>query len=103
MISIIIPSLNEEKYLPATLESIKRQDFKDCEIILADAGSTDKTLEIAAQYGCRVIEGGLPARGRNNGAQVAKGDILFFLDADSMLPDGFLSKVIAEFNERKLD
>ena len=39
MISIIIPSLNEEKYLPLLLDSIKKQNFKDCEIILADAGS----------------------------------------------------------------
>ena len=53
MISIIIPTLNEEKYLPLLLASIKEQSFdaaqdKDYEIIIADAGSKDKTLKIAS-------------------------------------------------------
>jgi len=103
MISIIIPALNEEKYLPFLLESIKKQEFKDYEIILADAGSKDKTVEIAKEYGCRVVPGGLPGKGRNEGAKVARGDLLFFLDADSKMPDNFFNKALKEFNERKLD
>lgn len=103
MISIIVPTLNEENYLPLLLDSIKKQDFKDYEIIVADAGSEDKTKEIAKKYGCRVIPGGLPAKGRNEGARAAKGNILFFIDADSILPDGFFKKSLAEFNERGLD
>lgn len=111
MISIIIPSLNEEKYLPLLLESIKRQNFgvglKGCpgsyEIILADAGSNDKTLEIAKKYGCIIIKGGLPAKGRNEGAKIAKGDLFFFLDADVILPKGFFEKSLKEFKRRNLD
>ncbi len=103
MLSIIIPALNEEEYLPRLLESVKKQGFSDYELILADAGSTDSTLAIAGQYGCRVIEGGMPARGRNNGARAAKGDLLFFLDADTVLPDQFLQNSLAEFNHRNLD
>jgi len=103
MISIIIPTLNEEKYLPLLLESIKKQDFFDYEIILADAGSKDKTLEIAVKYNCRIIPGGLPAKGRNEGAKVAKGDVLFFIDADSILPEGFFKNALGEFNDRNLD
>lgn len=103
MISIIIPSLNEEKYLPLLLDSIKKQNFKDCEIILADAGSKDKTLEIAKKYGCIIIPGGLPAKGRNEGAKIAKGELFFFCDADVVLPDNFLKKTLAEFKERNLD
>jgi glycosyltransferase involved in cell wall biosynthesis len=103
MLSIIIPSLNEEKYLPLLFESIKKQNFFDYEIILADAGSTDKTLEIAKQYNCKVIKGGLPAKGRNEGAKIAKGDLLFFCDADVVLPEGFFEKSLAEFAERKLE
>jgi len=103
MLSIIIPTLNEEKYLSLLLESIKKQDFKDYEIIVADAGSEDKTLEIAKQYNCQVIPGGLPAKGRNNGAKVSKGDLLFFLDADAILPDSFLRRALKEFNNKKLD
>lgn len=103
MLSIIIPALNEEKYLPSLLNSIKRQDFSNYEIILADAGSRDKTVEIAKKYGCLVIKGGLPAKGRNEGAKVAKGDTLFFIDSDAVVPDGFFDKAISEFKERKLN
>jgi len=103
MISIIIPALNEEEYLPLLLESVKRQSFKDYEIILADAGSTDKTLDVAKKYGCKVVPGGLPAKGRNEGAKIAKGELLFFCDADVVLPDNFFKKALAEFDARDLE
>ncbi len=103
MLSIIIPTLNEEKYLPLLLESIKKQKFSGCEIILADAGSQDKTVAIAKKYNCKIIPGGLPAKARNEGAKAAKGDILFFLDADTILPDNFFKKALAEFKERGLE
>lgn len=103
MISIIIPTFNEENYLPSLLESIKKQDFKDDEIIIADGGSEDKTLEIAKSYGCRIVKGGLPAKGRNEGTKIARGDLFFFIDADSKLPQNFLSLLIQEFEKRKLD
>jgi len=103
MLSIIIPTLNEEKYLPVLLESIKKQKFQgDYELIVADAGSQDKTIEIVRNFGGRIVPGGLPAKGRNEGTKTAKGDIFLFLDADLKLPDDFLEKSLKEFNERKL-
>jgi len=102
MLSIIIPTLNEEKYLPLLLDSIKKQDFKDYEIIVADAGSEDRTIEIAKRDGCMVIKGGMPAKGRNEGVKVAKGDLLLFLDADIILPKGFLEKVISDVKEKNI-
>ena len=102
MLSIIIPTLNEEKYLPKMLDSVKKQDFSDYEIIIADAGSTDKTKEIAESYGCRIISGGLPARGRNEGAKAAKGDLLLFSDADNLLKPGFLKKNIEEMERKNI-
>ena len=81
-LSIIIPTLNEENYLPLLLESIKKQNFKSYEIIVADAGSTDRTIEIAKNHGCKITSGGLPAKARNQGAKIAKGDLLLFSDAD---------------------
>ncbi|MEN6592532.1 MAG: glycosyltransferase family A protein, partial [Methanobacterium sp.] len=57
-ISIIIPTYNEEEYLPYLLESIKRQDFTDYEVIVADAHSTDKTREIAKSFGAKIVDGG---------------------------------------------
>lgn len=103
MISIIIPTLNEEEYLPHLLESIEKQDFDGYEIIVADAGSEDKTRKIAEKYDCKIIKGGLPSEGRNKGAEVAQGDLLLFVDADSILPADFLSKVVKEFEGRELD
>lgn len=104
MLSIIIPTLNEEKYLPILLKEIKKQNFLDSEVIIADAGSEDKTVKIAKSFGCQVAKGGLPAKGRNEGAKIAKGDIFLFLDADNMfLPPNFLANLLKKFGKRNLD
>lgn len=103
MMSIIIPTFNEERYLPKLLESIKMQDCRDYEIIVSDAQSKDRTREIAKINGCRVVEGGVPAVERNNGAKVARGKYLLFFDADVILPNDFLPKLMREFKTNKLD
>lgn len=104
MLSIIIPVLNEVKYLESLIKSIKNQEFEEeYEIIVADGGSKDKTQEIAKNYDCKVISGGSPAKGRNEGAKIAHGDLLFFIDADSVLPQNFFTELIREFKKRKLD
>jgi len=106
MLSIIIPTLNEENYLPLLLKSIKRQNrelgFLLYEVIIADGGSNDKTLEIAKNFGCQITKGNSPAQGRNEGAKIAQGDLLLFLDADIILPEKFFEKVLKEFKERNL-
>lgn len=101
-LSIIIPTYNEEEYLPKLLYSIKEQKFKDYEVIVADAGSIDKTKEIAESNGCKIVEGGLPSVGRNNGAKMAEGNILLFLDSDVVLSAGYLESAIYEFEEKEL-
>lgn len=104
MLSIIIPTLNEDKYLPLTLNEIKKQNFDNFEIIIPDAGSTDKTIEIAKSFGCKIASGGLPAKGRNEGAKAAQGDLLLFMDADNIfIPKNFLKQLITEFEHRNLD
>ena len=104
MISIIIPTLNEEEYLPILLNSIKKQTYKNYEIIVADADSKDRTREIAKKYGCIIVPGGHPGKARNEGAKVATGDLLLFMDSDNEMPDKhFLSNFLKEFKERNLD
>jgi len=103
MISVIIPTLNEENYLPLLLKSLKNQTYKNFEVIVADAGSKDKTRKIAEEWGCKVVEGGMPAVGRNRGADVARGEILVFLDADVVLPKEFLEQTLKEFKKKNLD
>ena len=103
MLSIVIPTWNEEKYLPKLLDCIEKQTYRDYEVIVADADSTDNTARIARKFGCRIVKGGNPAIGRNSGAKAAKGDILLFLDADVQFGNDFLKTSLDEIEERKLD
>lgn len=102
-LSIVIPTLNEENYLPKLLNSIQNQTMGPSQIIVVDAYSQDKTREIAKSYGCKVVNGGLPAAARNRGAKVASQPIIIFLDADVVLHPKFLEKTVAEMIERELD
>ncbi len=105
MISIIIPTLNEEKNLPILINNISKQKFKNYEIIVSDGNSNDKTKEIALELKCKFISSDKksPAHQRNKGVSLAKGSYLLFLDADSLIPNDFLDKAYNEFNQRKLD
>lgn len=105
MLSIIIPTLNEEKYLPRLLRSIKSQDFEDFEIIVSDGNSQDQTQSIAKKFNAKLVinQKRSPAHQRNHGAEFAQGSILLFLDADAILPKNFLSSVINEFINKNLD
>lgn len=102
-VSIIVPTLNEEEDLPVLLASIEAQSFTDYEIIVADAGSKDRTVQIARKAGAQVVPGGMPGPGRNRGAEAARGELLFFFDADVDLPRDFLAKAVAEMDARMLD
>jgi glycosyltransferase involved in cell wall biosynthesis len=103
MLSIVVPTFNEEDFLPRLLASIQRQDFTDRQIIVADSGSRDRTRAIARGYGAKVVDGGTPAVGRNRGAAAARGEYLMFLDADVALPDGFLSRIVHRFDHEFVD
>jgi rSAM/selenodomain-associated transferase 2 len=98
VISVIVPTLNEQRALPATLESVAAQSV-DCEVVVADGGSGDGTRAVvdwfaARQSAVRWVEA---ARGRarqmNAGAAVASGDWLLFLHADTVLPDRALARI----------
>lgn len=102
-ISIVIPSFNEEKYLPKLLKSIEKQTQPPKEIVIADAFSVDNTRTIAKNFGCKVVIGGLPAQARNNGAKIATQPVLLFLDADVVLPHSFLEETTEEMTKRELD
>lgn len=103
-ISIVIPARNEEHNLPSLLGSLVAQAAKPREIVVVDDSSTDRTGEIARQFGAHVITSQpLPEgwRGKTwacqQGAQAATGETLLFLDADTRFePDGFRQS-IAEF------
>ncbi len=88
LISVIIPTLKAGKVLAAAIHSA-RQD-KNVELIVADGGSTDDTLEVAEANGATIVNS---SQGRaqqlNAGASVAQGECLLFLHADTVLPFGY--------------
>ncbi|HME60514.1 MAG TPA: glycosyltransferase, partial [Candidatus Binatia bacterium] len=91
-VSVIIPVLNEEKTIGATLgELITLQPY---EIIVVDGGSRDRSREICQQFGVELLnsERGR-ARQMNNGARRATGDALLFLHADTKLPASALRDI----------
>ena len=92
-LSVIIPTLNEELNLPATLDSVG-EPKSDLEVIVVDAGSTDQTLAIAQKHGCKAFVGN-PGRAQqmNAGAAIATGDHLLFLHADTRLPESYRHEI----------
>ncbi|MBI3888061.1 glycosyltransferase [Candidatus Microgenomates bacterium] len=102
-LSVIIPTYNEEKYLPYLLEDLSNQTIKDFEIIISDAGSKDKTRQISQKYNTRLVNGGHPSKGRNSGAKIACSELLLFLDADIRLHENFLEGIIQKTLSNNLD
>lgn len=91
--SIIIPTLNEERYLPSVLDHLINLDG-DLEIIIADGGSKDNTVKVAESFNVKVCKSD---KGKgiqiNNGAGCATGEILIFLHADTFLPQNAFSLI----------
>ena len=87
LISIVIPTRNEERRLPKLLRSIKKQTYRNYEILIIDYKSSDSTLEIAKKYGCKIVK--VRRRGiavaKNAGIEHAKGEVVAFIDADCVL------------------
>jgi len=106
-ISIIIPSRNEEHTLPNLLKSLEGQLSPEDEVIVVDDHSEDRTKAVAEKSGMRVLES-LPTPegwiGKTwacyQGAKTASGEILVFLDADTVLEDNGLKNIIETYVER---
>jgi rSAM/selenodomain-associated transferase 2 len=101
MISVIIPAYNEEDQLPETIRYVYERGDPAfiTEVIVADGGSTDRTVELARIGGAKAVIS--PVKGRaaqmNFGARNARGEILYFLHADTLPCEDFAAKIYAEF------
>jgi hypothetical protein len=101
-VSIIVPVHNASAYLARCLDSIGRLDPAPLECIVVDDASTDDSVAIAERLGFQVIacrQRGGPAAARNVGAREARGEILLFIDADVLVPQGALTRILVRFAE----
>jgi rSAM/selenodomain-associated transferase 2/rSAM/selenodomain-associated transferase 1 len=99
-LSVIIPALNEEALIEKTIQKARSPD---AEIVVVDGGSGDRTVDKAKRAGAAVIAG---QRGRalqqNLGAAAARGSVLLFLHADTLLPQDYVSQVFETLMDRKV-
>ena len=101
-ISVVICAYNEEKYLRDCLLSIKKQKLEvPFEIVVVNNASTDTTGKIAEEEGVILVDESKKGIGyaRAKGLEVAKGELLAYLDADARLPQGWLSNVYQYFQK----
>jgi glycosyltransferase involved in cell wall biosynthesis len=103
LISVIIPAFNEEAYIGATLRSLNRaiallseQEIISAEVIVVDNDSVDLTASVARDFGATVIRETQHnvSKVRNAGAESAGGDVLVFVDADTIVPDKLLRRIV---------
>ena len=104
MVSVVIPARNEEATLPVLLAFLSQGSGRLREVIVVDDSSTDRTADVAREFGATILASGpLPEgwRGKtwacHQGAQAASGRVLLFLDADTWLEPGGLAKILATY------
>ena len=101
-VSVIIPTLNEASNIVRLLGHLRAYAREqDCEFLVVDAGSTDNTMELASQAGATVLHS--PRKGRatqmNYGADLANGELLYFIHADTLPPKGYLQHIYQALEE----
>lgn len=101
LVSVIVPALEEQDYLPLLLESVVHQTYRPIEVLIVDSSPPQAkaaTEAVAARYGAWVID--VPKLGvsiaRNRGAEASKGKVLLFCDADCIMAQDFIELLVEE-------
>ena len=110
LVSVIIPVYNAEKYISSTLESLRRQTFREFEVLIIDDGSTDNSTSICNQYVLednrfkliRKINGGVSSA-RNIGLNQARGKYIYFMDSDDWVENTLLEVCLKPLEELNVD
>jgi len=103
LVSVIIPTLNEEHFIGTLLIGLKRQTYSNFEVIVVDGGekgpSSDATVPIAKSFGARTLirRSGTHADARNVASSMAAGEILIFTEADTYPPPDWLTSIVRSF------
>lgn len=102
-ISVIVPVYNSEVMLRQCLQALAKQETLYQELIVVDDGSSDASVDVARSFGAKVIKSGRiaggPAHARNIAAQVATGHVLYFIDADCVLHDDAIERIIKHYEQ----
>jgi glycosyltransferase involved in cell wall biosynthesis len=106
LFSIVTPSMNSEKYIEETIQSVINQTYKNIEYIIIDGGSTDATIDIIGKYKNRISKIiSEPDRGMydaiNKGINVSNGRFFTYLNSDDCLHRDSISKVVSYFSENE--
>ena len=109
LISIVIPTLNSEKYLKECFDSVVKQSYKNLEVIVVDGGSTDNTQHIVNSY-CDdfdnwklIVTSKGVSHQRNIGKNSSKGEFVFFLDSDDYISPKFIEELFKKLTDDNLD
>jgi glycosyltransferase involved in cell wall biosynthesis len=104
MVSIIIPTFQSCKTLETCLKSVVRQTYKNVEIIVVDAYSTDDTIKVAEKFDARIfLLAAERSHARNFGAKKAGGEIVFFIDSDMELSPNIVEECVSLLVQKNLD
>jgi len=105
LISVVIPTFNEEKNIERCLKALQEQTLsrEKYEIIIVDGGSKDRTVEIARKYADKVIKQKSKGIGgaRNDGVKISQSDLIATTDADTIVPNFWLKRIIHNFKRKK--
>jgi cellulose synthase/poly-beta-1,6-N-acetylglucosamine synthase-like glycosyltransferase len=102
-LTVIVPAYNEEAGLPATLGSLSAQTLPPHQVIVVDDGSSDRTAEVAAEWGATVLSPernlGSKARAQNFALPWCEGELVLAVDADTVLAPDYLERVVPAFGD----
>jgi Glycosyltransferases involved in cell wall biogenesis len=103
LVTVVTPSYNQGRFIRATIESVLSQDYPNVEYIIMDGGSKDETASVAAEYAGRLTFISERDRGQshaiNKGFQMAKGEIVSWLNSDDTILPGAISHAAAAFEK----